>query len=95
MSKITLVVRSTEEIHEEIAKKREALHNVRADLAEARKRLDRIKRDFHEAQRDVDTFQDLKDSFAVRIGQLQFQLGQNDIYEQMLAQGIIAEPVKP
>jgi chromosome segregation ATPase len=95
MSKITLVVRSTEEINEEIAKKREALHNVRADLAEARKRLDRIKRDFHEAQRDVDTFQDLKDSFAVRIGELQFQLGQNDIYEQMLVQGIIAEPVKP
>tara|TARA_R100001443_G_scaffold18967_1_gene30246 strand:+ start:215 stop:502 length:288 start_codon:yes stop_codon:yes gene_type:complete len=94
MSKIRLVVRSTAELNEEIAKKKEALLNVRADLEAARKRMDSLRRDFHEAQMDVRTFTDLKDTFEERLGELQFFLGQNDIYEQMVDQGIIAEPVE-
>jgi len=94
MSKIKLVVRSTTELNEEIAKKKEALLNVRADLDAARKRMDNLRRDFHEAQMDVRTFTDLKDTFEERLGELHFFLGQNDIYEQMIDQGIITEGTK-
>ena len=44
-----------------------------------------------DAQMDVRTLTDLKDSFEDRLSELQFQLGQNDIYEQMIDQGIIPE----
>lgn len=83
--------RSTEELRAEIAKKKEALDNVRADLDSARKRLDYLRRDFQEAQMDVRTFTDLKDSFEETLGELQFFLGQNDVYDQCIDLGIIIE----
>ena len=91
MSKIRLVVRSTTELRSEINLKQEALRNAQADLKEAQERLKYQQEQVRDAQMDVRTLTDLKDSFEDRLSELQFQLGQNDIYEQMIDQGIIPE----
>ena len=91
MSKIRLVVRSTDELHSEIEQKKEDIRNVQADLKEAQDRLKYQQKEVHNAQMDVRVFRDLNDSFEERLSELQFQLGQNDIYEQMLDLGLIIE----
>lgn len=91
MSKIRLVVRSTKELHSEIEQKKEAIRNAQADLKEAQERLKYQQKQVRDAQMEVRHLTDLKDGFEERLSELQFQLGQNDLYEQLLDQGLIIE----
>lgn len=91
MSKIRLVVRSTAELRVEIEEKKTALRNAQANLKDSQERLEIREQKVRSAKLDVNTYTILKENLEERLSELQFQLGQNDIYEQMLDLGLIIE----
>ena len=91
MSKIRLVVRSTAGLRVEIEEKKTALRNAQANLKDSQERLEIREQKVRSAKLDVNTYTILKENLEERLSELQFQLGQNDIYEQMLDLGLIIE----
>tara|TARA_R110001632_G_scaffold18098_5_gene56457 strand:+ start:683 stop:973 length:291 start_codon:yes stop_codon:yes gene_type:complete len=91
MCKIRLIVRSTEDIQSEIASNKEILKNADDNLYDAKKLFEIAQRDIHNTKMDVGTFESLKEKCEKKNEELHYKLGQNNIYEQMLDQGIIGE----
>ena len=91
MSKIRLVVRSTAGLRVEIEEKKTALRNAQANLKDSQERLEIREQKVRSTKLDVNTYTILKENLEERLSELQFQLGQNDIYEQMLDQGLTIE----
>jgi len=91
MSKIRLVVRSTAELRVEIEEKKTALRNAQANLKDSQERLEIREQKVRSAKLDVNTYTILKENLEKRLSELQFFLGQNDIYEQLVDQGLTIE----
>ena len=91
MSKIRLVVRSTAGLRVEIEEKKTALRNAQANLKDSQERLEIREQKVRSAKLDVNTYTILKENLEERLSELQFQLGQNDIYEQLIDQGLTIE----
>lgn len=91
MSKIRLVVRSTAGLRVEIEEKKTALRNAQANLKDSQERLEIREQKVRSAKLDVNTYTILKENLEERLSELQFFLGQNDIYEQLIDQGLTIE----
>ena len=91
MSKIRLVVRSTAELRVEIEEKKTALRNAQANLKDSQERLEIREQKVRSTKLDVNTYTILKENLEKRLSELQFFLGQNDIYEQLVDQGLTIE----
>lgn len=91
MSKIRLVVRSTAGLRVEIEEKKTALRNAQANLKDSQERLEIREQKVRSAKLDVNTYTILKENLEKRLSELQFFLGQNDIYEQLIDQGLTIE----
>ena len=91
MSKIRLVVRSTAELRVEIEEKKTALRNAQANLKDSQERLEIREQKVRSTKLDVNTYTILKENLEKRLSELQFFLGQNDIYEQLIDQGLTIE----
>lgn len=91
MSNIRLVVRSTAELRVEIEEKKTALRKAQADLEDAQERLEIREEKVRSAELHVRCYTSIKEKLEERLSDLQFFLGQNDIYEQMVDLGFIIE----